>query len=147
MVRIGTPLRVVGGQSRTGPHVKAEPISFPWQHLSKLVLHFVRELEGPNGGPSCGFVSQWDTASFPAHANGFPMSRERRERVWAMATLGPYERPAVLFEHHYHVSHFHPQIRQTSVLRLQLAEVAVPRELWAEMLATIAGLKAKAQAP
>jgi hypothetical protein len=30
---------------------------------------------------------------------------------------------------------------------LQLAEVAVPRDLWAEILATIAVLKAKAQAP
>ena len=30
---------------------------------------------------------------------------------------------------------------------LQLAEIAVPRELWAEMLATIAGLKAKARTP
>ena len=32
-------------------------------------------------------------------------------------------------------------------ITLQLAEVAVPRDLWAEMLATIAGLKARAQAP
>ena len=30
---------------------------------------------------------------------------------------------------------------------LQLAEVAVPRHLWTEMLATIAGLKAKARSP
>jgi len=30
---------------------------------------------------------------------------------------------------------------------LQLAEIAVPHELWAEMLATIAGLKAKARTP
>ena len=30
---------------------------------------------------------------------------------------------------------------------LQLAEIAVPREFWAEMLAMIAGLNAKAQSP
>jgi len=30
---------------------------------------------------------------------------------------------------------------------LQLAEVAVPRNLWAQMLVTIAGLKARAQTP
>lgn len=32
-------------------------------------------------------------------------------------------------------------------ITLQLAEVAVPRDLWAQTLATIAGLKARAQAP
>ena len=38
-------------------------------------------------------------------------------------------------------------VRNARSIILQLAEVAVPRELWAEMLATISGLKAKAQAP
>ena len=38
-------------------------------------------------------------------------------------------------------------VRHARLIILQLAEVAVPRELWAEMLATIAGLKAKAQSP
>jgi hypothetical protein len=38
-------------------------------------------------------------------------------------------------------------IRHARSIILQLAEVAVPRKLWAEMLVTISGLKAKAQAP
>jgi len=38
-------------------------------------------------------------------------------------------------------------IRHARSITLQLAEVAVPRDLWAQMLATIAGLKARAQAP
>lgn len=38
-------------------------------------------------------------------------------------------------------------IRHARSIILQLAEVAVPRELWAQMLATIAGLEAKAQSP
>lgn len=38
-------------------------------------------------------------------------------------------------------------VRHARSIILQLAEVAVPRELWAEILATISGLKAKAQAP
>jgi len=38
-------------------------------------------------------------------------------------------------------------IRHARSIILQLAEVAVARALWAEMLATISGLKAKAQAP
>lgn len=38
-------------------------------------------------------------------------------------------------------------IRHARSITLQLAEVVVPRDLWAEMLATIAGLKARAQAP
>lgn len=38
-------------------------------------------------------------------------------------------------------------VRHARSIILQLAEVAVPRDLWAEMLATIAGLKAKAQSP
>ena len=38
-------------------------------------------------------------------------------------------------------------IRHARSINLQLAEVAVPCDLWAEMLATIAGLKARAQAP
>ena len=37
-------------------------------------------------------------------------------------------------------------IRHARSIILQLAEVAVPRALWAEMLVTISGLKAKAQA-
>ncbi len=38
-------------------------------------------------------------------------------------------------------------VRHARSVILQLAEVAVPRDLWAQMLATIAGLKATAQAP
>ena len=38
-------------------------------------------------------------------------------------------------------------VRHARSMILQLAEVAVPRDLWAQMLATIAALKAKAQAP
>ena len=38
-------------------------------------------------------------------------------------------------------------IRHARSIILQLAEVAVPRDLWAQMLATIVGLKARAQAP
>ena len=38
-------------------------------------------------------------------------------------------------------------VRHARAIILQLAEVAVPRVLWAEMLATIDGLKAKAQSP
>lgn len=38
-------------------------------------------------------------------------------------------------------------VRHARSIILQLAEVSVPRDLWAQMLATIAGLKAKAQAP
>ncbi len=38
-------------------------------------------------------------------------------------------------------------VRHARPIILQLAEVAIARELWAEMLATIAGLKAKAQSP
>jgi len=38
-------------------------------------------------------------------------------------------------------------IRHARSIVLQLAEVAVPRELWAKMLATITGLRARAQAP
>ena len=38
-------------------------------------------------------------------------------------------------------------VRHARSIILQLAEVAVPRDLWAEMLATIANLKARAQAP
>jgi hypothetical protein len=37
-------------------------------------------------------------------------------------------------------------VRHARSMILQLAEVAVPRDLWAQMLATIAALKAKAQA-
>ncbi|MCP4406420.1 MAG: transposase, partial [Gammaproteobacteria bacterium] len=38
-------------------------------------------------------------------------------------------------------------IRHARSLTLQLAEVAVPRHLWAQMLATISDIKARAQAP
>ncbi len=38
-------------------------------------------------------------------------------------------------------------VRHARSITLQLAEVAVPRDLWAQMLATISGLEAKAQAP
>ena len=38
-------------------------------------------------------------------------------------------------------------IRHARSITLQLAEVAVPRDLWAQMLTTIAGIKARAQAP
>ncbi|MCP4409670.1 MAG: IS1380 family transposase, partial [Gammaproteobacteria bacterium] len=38
-------------------------------------------------------------------------------------------------------------VRHARSVILQLADVAVPRDLWAEMLATIGLLKAKAQAP
>jgi len=38
-------------------------------------------------------------------------------------------------------------VRHARSIVLQLAEVAAPRDLWAQMLATIAGLKARAQAP
>lgn len=38
-------------------------------------------------------------------------------------------------------------VRHARSITLQLAEVGVPRDLWAQMLATIVGLKAKAQAP
>lgn len=38
-------------------------------------------------------------------------------------------------------------IRHARSITLQLAEVVVPRNLWAQMLATIAGLKARAQEP
>ena len=38
-------------------------------------------------------------------------------------------------------------IRHARSVILQLAEVAVPRDLWSQMLTTIAALKAKAQAP
>jgi len=38
-------------------------------------------------------------------------------------------------------------VRHARSIVLQLAEVAVPRDPWAEMLATIAGLKAKARSP
>jgi len=38
-------------------------------------------------------------------------------------------------------------VRHARSIILQLAEVAVPRHLWMEMLATIAGLKAKARSP
>jgi len=38
-------------------------------------------------------------------------------------------------------------VRHARSIILQLAEVAVPRDLWTEMLATIAGLKAKARSP
>jgi len=38
-------------------------------------------------------------------------------------------------------------VRHARSIILQLAEVAVSRELWAEMLATVSGLRAKAQAP
>ncbi len=38
-------------------------------------------------------------------------------------------------------------VRHARSIILQLAEVAVPRDLWAQMLTTISGLKAKAQAP
>jgi hypothetical protein len=38
-------------------------------------------------------------------------------------------------------------IRHARSIIFQLAEVAVPRDLWAEMLTTISGLKANAQAP
>jgi len=38
-------------------------------------------------------------------------------------------------------------IRHARSIILQLAEVAVPCELWTEMLATISGIRAKAQAP
>ena len=38
-------------------------------------------------------------------------------------------------------------VRHARSITLQLAEVAVSRDLWAEMLAIIANLKAKAQAP
>ena len=37
-------------------------------------------------------------------------------------------------------------VRHNRSVILQLAEVAVPRDLWAQMLLTIAGLKARAQA-
>ncbi len=38
-------------------------------------------------------------------------------------------------------------VRHARSVILQLAEVAIPRDLWTEMLAIIADLKAKAQAP
>ncbi|MCP4184966.1 MAG: hypothetical protein GY761_16895 [Hyphomicrobiales bacterium] len=38
-------------------------------------------------------------------------------------------------------------IRHARSIILQLAEVAVPRELWSQMLANISDLKARAQAP
>ena len=38
-------------------------------------------------------------------------------------------------------------IRHARSIILQLAEVAVPRELWAEMLAAISAIRTKAQAP
>lgn len=38
-------------------------------------------------------------------------------------------------------------VRHARSIILQLAEVAIPRDLWTEMLAIIADLKAKAQAP
>jgi hypothetical protein len=38
-------------------------------------------------------------------------------------------------------------VRHARSITLQLAEVAIPRDLWAQMLVTIFGLKAKAQAP
>ncbi len=38
-------------------------------------------------------------------------------------------------------------VRHARSIIVQMAEVAVPRELWSQMLATISGLKAKAQAP
>ena len=38
-------------------------------------------------------------------------------------------------------------IRHARSITLQLAEVAVPRELWAQMLATISDITAMAQAP
>ena len=38
-------------------------------------------------------------------------------------------------------------VRHARSIILQLAEVAVPRDLWSQMLATISGLRAKAQAP
>jgi hypothetical protein len=38
-------------------------------------------------------------------------------------------------------------VRHARSIILQLAKVAVPRDLWAQMLVTIAGLKARAQAP
>jgi hypothetical protein len=38
-------------------------------------------------------------------------------------------------------------VRHARSIILQLAEVVVPRDLWAEMLTTISCLKAKAQAP
>jgi hypothetical protein len=38
-------------------------------------------------------------------------------------------------------------VRHARSIILQLAEAAVPRDLWAKMLTTISCLKAKAQAP
>ncbi|MCP4182494.1 MAG: hypothetical protein GY761_04155 [Hyphomicrobiales bacterium] len=38
-------------------------------------------------------------------------------------------------------------IRHARSIILQLAEVAVPRELWSQILANISDLKARAQAP
>lgn len=38
-------------------------------------------------------------------------------------------------------------VRHACLIIMQLAEVAVPRDRWAQMLATIAGLNARAQAP
>ncbi|MCP4185150.1 MAG: IS1380 family transposase, partial [Hyphomicrobiales bacterium] len=38
-------------------------------------------------------------------------------------------------------------IRHARSIILQLAKVAVPRELWSQMLANISDLKARAQAP
>jgi hypothetical protein len=38
-------------------------------------------------------------------------------------------------------------VRHARSIILQLAEVAVPGDLWAQMLTTISGLKARAQAP
>jgi hypothetical protein len=38
-------------------------------------------------------------------------------------------------------------VRHARSITLQLAEVAIPRDLWAQMLVTIFALKAKAQAP
>ncbi len=38
-------------------------------------------------------------------------------------------------------------VRHAHSIILQLAEVAVPRDLWSQMLTTISGLKAMAQAP
>jgi hypothetical protein len=38
-------------------------------------------------------------------------------------------------------------VRHARSIVLQLAEVAVSRDQWAQMLVTLSGLKAKAQAP
>jgi len=38
-------------------------------------------------------------------------------------------------------------VRHARSIILQLAEVAVPSDLWAQLLTTISGLKAMAQAP